>query len=440
MDESRAVGESALRKAGRRLIPVMVLCYFFAYLDRTNLSVASLTMNESIGLSASAYGLGAGLLFLGYVSLEVPSNLMLHKVGARIWMCRIMVTWGVVASAGALIQGEKSFYLLRLLLGLAEAGFFPGMILYLTYWFPAAQRARVTAQFMIAVPLSSALGSPLSGLLLKLHGLAGLEGWQWLFVIEGLPSVVLGVMLLWLLPDRPAAASWLTPGERTWITSTLAAEESAVRRGREMTVRQSLGDKRVLGLSVVYFALAFGLYGLGFWMPQIIKKSLDIQSDLRVSLLTALPYALGAVAMVIWGRRCDRGGQTPGYTALPMVLGGVVLAGSALLTESPWLGYGGLCVCSIGIMAAFPAFWSLPSGILAGVAAASGIAVINTLGNVAGFVGSYWMGWMTDLFGDSRWALVTVGAVMSGGGLLVLKVGSGLRHQADPKLLTGQLS
>ncbi|MFC0430492.1 MFS transporter [Kutzneria buriramensis] len=413
------VGERALARATWRLVPLMAVCYFFAYLDRTNLAVAALTMNRQLGLSATAYGFGAGLLFVGYVLLDAPSNLVLHRVGARVWMARIMVVWGIVAAACAAIQGEVSFYVLRFLLGVAEAGFFPGMILYLSYWFPAARRATVTGLFMIAVPLSTAIGAPLGGLLLGLDGTFGLAGWRWLFLVEGLPSIVLGALLLWLLPDRPADARWLSADERAWITDTVAAEEAAV---PAMPVRRAVLHPRVIALGLVYFAIAFGLYGLGFWMPTILKTSLAIKDNLTVTLLTAVPYAIGAIAMVWWGRRCDRIGRPVPHTLVPMAAGGVLLAVTAFLTTAPWLGYLGLCACAIGVMAAFPCFWTLPSAFLSGAAVAAGIGVINSIGNLSGFLGPYWVGWMTDLFGSATWGLVTIGLVMVAGAGLVSRL------------------
>ena len=413
------VGERALARATWRLVPLMAVCYFFAYLDRTNLAVAALTMNRQLGLSATAYGFGAGLLFVGYVLLDAPSNLVLHRVGARVWMARIMIVWGIVAAAGAAVQGEVSFYVLRFLLGMAEAGFFPGMILYLTYWFPAARRATVTGLFMIAVPLSTAIGAPLGGVLLNLDGALGLAGWRWLFLLEGLPSILLGVLLLWLLPDRPADARWLSADERAWITDTLSAEESAV---PAMPVRRAVLHPRVIALGLVYFAIAFGLYGLGFWMPTILKVSLAIRDNLTVTLLTAAPYAIGAIAMVWWGRRCDRIGRPVAHTLVPMVAGGVLLAVSAFLTATPWLGYAGLCACAIGVMAAFPCFWTLPPAFLSGAAVAAGIGVINSIGNLSGFLGPYWVGWMTDVFGSAKWGLVTIGLVMVAGAALVSRL------------------
>ncbi|MEC3978874.1 MFS transporter [Amycolatopsis sp. H20-H5] len=412
------VARGALAKATRRLVPLMAVCYFFAYLDRTNLSVAALTMNKDLGISPTAYGFGAGLLFIGYILLDAPSNLIMHRVGASRWMARIMIVWGIVAAACATIQGETSFYVLRFLLGVAEAGFFPGMILYLTYWFPAARRGTVTGLFMVAVPLSTAIGAPLGGLLLKLDGFGGMSGWRWLFIAEGLPSVVLGVVLFWLLPDRPANAKWLTGEELEWIDTTLAAENAATAERNPLSVRRALFHPRVIGLGLVYFALAFGLYGLGFWMPQIIKASLKITDDLDVTLLTAAPYAIGAVAMILWGRRCDRTGRSTRYTVVPLALGGAALTVSAFLTSAPWLGYAGLCACAIGVMAAFPCFWTLLPAFLSGAAVAGGIGVVNSIGNVSGFLGPYWVGWMTKLFGSSQWGLVTIGVVMIAGAAL----------------------
>lgn len=421
-------GASALKKATRRLVPLMAVCYFFAYLDRTNLGVAALTMNKELGLSATAYGFGAGLLFLGYILLDAPSNLVMHRVGASRWMARIMVVWGIVAAACSAVQGETSFFILRFLLGVAEAGFFPGMILYLTYWFPAARRGTVTGLFMVAIPLSTALGAPLGGLLLKLDGVAGLSGWRWLFIAEGLPSVLLGFLLLWFLPDRPAKAKWLTGDEREWIDSTLAAENAATAARNPLSVRQAITHPRVIGLGFVYFALAFGLYGLGFWMPTILKASLKIKDNFDVTLLTAAPYVIGAVAMVWWGRRCDRVGRSVLYTVAPMAVGGAALTVSAFLTSAPWLGYAGLCACAIGVMAAFPCFWTLLPAFLSGAAVAGGIGMVNSIGNLSGFLGPYWVGWMTSLFGSGKWGLVTIGLVMIAGAVL-----SGLLGRDRPR-------
>ncbi len=418
------LGRSTYTAAAKRLLPLLGVCYFLSYLDRTNVSVAALTMNKALGISATAFGLGAGLFFIGYFIVEVPSNMIMHKVGARRWIARIMISWGVVAAGQALVQGENSFYLARILLGVMEAGFFPGAILYLTLWFPAAQRARVVGLFMLAVPLSTALGAPLGGLLLKLNGVAGLAGWQWLFIVEGVPTVLIGFMVLAWLTDRPEQATWLTPQQRSWLSTTLAAEARETASRYAITTRQALVNPRVLTLSLVYFALVFGLYGLGFWIPTIIKKSLAIQDNFVVTLLSAAPYAVGVVAIIFWGRLVDHKGHPALLTAVPMLIGGLALALTAFGTSMPWLGYAGLCVCAVGIMASFPGFWTLPSAFLSGVAAAVGIAVINAIGNLAGFAGPYWVGWLTGLFGEAKWGLVSIGAVMVIGALVVLRLGN----------------
>jgi len=403
----------------RRLLPLLGLCYFLSYLDRTNVAVAALTMNEDIGISAAAFGLGAGLFFIGYFVFEVPSNLIMYRVGARIWMARIMITWGIVAGAQALAVGETSFYAIRVLLGIAEAGFFPGMILYLTFWFPADSRARAVGWFMAAVPLSTAIGAPLGGLLLKLDGAWGLAGWQWLFVVEAVPTVIIGVLLLAWLPDKPADVDWLTPEQKGWLHDRLALEHSES-GGGHLTAWRSLAHPRVLALSLIYFAIVFGLYGIGFWLPTIVKESLGIEDNLDVTLLSALPYVVGAIAIVVVGRLVDRVGRPGRITAAAMAIGGLALAGTAFASTEPWVGYAGLFVCAVGVMASFPGFWRLPTAFLTGAAAAAGIAVVNAIGNLAGFAGPYWVGFLTEELGAAKWGLVSIGLVMVAGSVAVL--------------------
>ena len=270
MDRDRA-SQSAVAKAARRLIPFLCLCYAVNFLDRVNVGFAALAMNEDLGFSPSIYGAGAGIFFVGYILFEIPSNLALQKFGARIWIARIMISWGLVASAMALVHSETSFYVMRFLLGVAEAGFFPGIILYLTYWFPAAERARIVSLFMAAVPLATVVGGPLSGALLELHGLGGLKGWHWLFLIEGVPAIVLGVIVLKFLDDRPEQANWLTAEERRALAETLAAEAKATRATGYAGLGQALTRPRVLVLGLIYFCIVVGLYGIGFWMPQVIQ-------------------------------------------------------------------------------------------------------------------------------------------------------------------------
>ncbi len=417
--DTSALASSTYAVVARRLLPLLGLCYFLSYLDRTNVAVAALTMNEDLGISAAAFGLGAGLFFIGYFVFEVPSNLIMYRVGARIWMARIMVTWGIVAGAQALAVGETSFYVIRILLGIAEAGFFPGMILYLTFWFPADARARAVGWFMAAVPLSTAIGAPLGGLLLGLDGVWGLAGWQWLFIVEAIPTIILGFLLLAWLPDRPADVDWLSPTQKDWLESRLAQEDSES-EGGHLTAWRSLGHPRVLTLSLIYFAIVFGLYGIGFWLPTIVKESLGIADNLDVTLLTAAPYVVGAVAIVVVGRFVDRAGRPGRITTVAMAVGGVALAATAFASTQPWVGYAGLFVCAVGVMASFPGFWRLPTAFLTGAAAAAGIAVVNSIGNLAGFAGPYWVGFLTETTGAARWGLVSIGLVMVAGAIAVL--------------------
>lgn len=406
--------QAAIRKATVRLMPVVALGYFFAFLDRTNLAVASLKMNSDIGINAAQYGLGAGLFFAGYIVLQTPSNLGLHRFGARIWVPGIMCLWGVVAALSSIIHGEVSFYVLRSLLGVTEAGFFPGIILYLSYWFPGALRGRMSGMFMVAIPMCTAIGAPVSGAMLDAWG------WRWMFVLEGIPSVILGIAAFWLLPNRPKDARWLAPGESSALTELLAEEERQVQRRSPLKLGQSLRHPRTIGLGLVYFAIDMGLFGLAFWMPQIVKSSLQITDNFTVTLLTAIRYLIAVPAMIVAGRLTQRVGRPIHFTAIPLAVGGVALGVSALLVGAPWLGYLGLCICAIGVMCSFPGFWSLPSAFLAGVAAAGSIAMINSIATVSGFFAPYWVGLMTTQFGSSKWGLVTIAGVMVAGAVLVV--------------------
>jgi ACS family tartrate transporter-like MFS transporter len=419
------VDRRVVRKAARRLLPLLVLLYLVNYLDRVNVGFAALTMNADLGLSSAAYGLGAGLFFIGYFFFEVPSNVVLHKVGARLWIARIMITWGLVASATAFVQGEASFYVVRVLLGIAEAGFFPGVLLYLTYWFPRPERARIVALTFLAVPLASVIGSPLSTVLIQHgEGLLGFDaGWRFMFFVEGLPALVLGVAVLFLLPSRPSSARWLTPAEATALEEHLAAED-AREVGREVPTRQALTDPRVLALSVVYFGIVFGLYVLAFFLPQVIAGFQEqfgtTFSLLQVGLVTAVPYAFAAVAMVLWARHSDRTGERALHVAVPAFVGAVAIA-AALYMSSPLAVMVCVTVCAIGVYAAIPVFWQLPTRLLTGVGAAAGIALINSFGNLAGFAAPYLTGWLEDLTGSFRTGLWVVAVLMVAAGLLALR-------------------
>lgn len=422
---------TAVRTATKRLIPLLALAYLLNYIDRVNVGFASLTMNADLGLSAAAYGLGAGLFFVGYFFFEVPSNVILHRVGARIWIARIMVTWGVVASSTAFIQGEIGFYVVRVLLGIAEAGFFPGIILYLTYWFPRVERARIVALFFLAVPLSSVVGGPLSTWLISVgDGALGFDaGWRFMFFVEGIPAVLLGVAVLWLLPDRPTRARWLPTDQAVALEERIAAEDAAA-AGQDRGVAAALRDGRVVALSVVYFGIVFGLYVLAFFLPQIVagfEQQFGADYSLvEVGLITAVPYAIASVTMVLWARRSDRSGERPLHVAVPAVVGSVAIAG-ALYMDSPLLVMACVTVCAIGVFAAIPPFWSLPNAFLTGAGAAAGIGLINSFGNLSGFVGPFVAGWLKDLTGDSRAGMWVVAVMM----LMSAAIAIGFRRTAQ---------
>jgi ACS family tartrate transporter-like MFS transporter len=400
-----------LRKVTLRIVPFVMLLYFIAFIDRVNIGFAALTMNKDLGFSPTVFGFGAGIFFLGYFLFEVPSNLVLDKVGARIWIARVMITWGLISGAMAFVQGPNSFYTLRFLLGAAEAGFFPGIILYLSYWFPARQRAAVTAIFMAAAPLSTVLGSPVSGALLEMHGLLGLSGWQWMFIIEAVPALILGVVVLFYMTDRPEKAKWLRDDERNWLVNTMNAEADKKAGAASHSVWRGLADPRVIALSLVYFGTSAGLYTLGIWAPQIIKEF--GLSSFQVGFLNSLPGIVAIAAMVIWARHSDRSGERTWHVVGACLLAslGLVLAGFAGSVLAVLLA---LTLVNIGISSAKPPLWSMPTMFLSGSAAAAGIATINSIGNLGGFVGPAMIGWIKDLTGSFQGGLFFVA------GLLVL--------------------
>ena len=418
---------SAVRKASWRLLPFVGFCYLLNYIDRTNVSIAKLTMNADLGLTEAAYGLGAGLFFIGYFFFEVPSNVILHRVGARIWITRIMITWGLVASATAFAQGEISFYILRFLLGVAEAGFFPGIILYLTYWFPRVQRAKAVALFFMAVPVSSAIASPISAALIAGgDGVWGFSaGWRLMYFVEGLPSIVVGVLVLVLLADRPSKARWLEPAEASALEEAIAAEDSA-QVASDVGAWKALVDPRVLGLSLVYFGIVFGSYVLTFFLPDAIKAiGKQFGSDysiIEIGFLSAIPYAIATVFMIINSRHSDRVGERRLHVAIPVFVGAAAIA-VALFLNSPYLIIAAMSVCAAGVWGSIPVFWQLPSTFLSGVGAASGIALINSFGNIGGFAGPYMTGWLKDLTGDLKPSFFVVAGFMVVAGVTVLIVG-----------------
>ncbi len=428
-----ALTRAAVRAATLRLLPLLGLAYLLNYVDRVNVGFAALTMNADIGLSAAAYGLGAGLFFIGYFFFEVPSNIVLHRVGARLWIARIMVTWGVVASATAFVQGEVSFYVVRVLLGIAEAGFFPGIILYLTYWFPRVDRARIVALFFLAVPLSSVIGGPVSTLLIQNgDGVLGFEaGWRFMFFVEGIPTILLGIAVLFLMPDRPHRARWLSREQAAALEDTIAAEDAREVPG-EVGIRAALANPKVVALSLVYFGVVFGLYVLAFFLPTIIKgfqQQFGTSFSLvQTGLVTAIPYAVASVTMVLWARHSDRTGERALHVAIPAFVGAAGIA-VALYMSSPLLVMVCVTVCAIGVFAAIPPFWSMPNAFLSGVGAAAGIGLINSFGNLSGFAGPYVTGLLRDLTGNAKAGLWVVAAMMVMSGLIALRFRAGSRTE-----------
>lgn len=417
------VERATIAAISRRIIPFLVLAYFLAYLDRVNLGFAALTMNAELKFSPIVFSWGAGIFFIGYFLFEVPSNIILHKVGASRWIARIMVTWGVISALMATVGGDTSFYVLRFLLGVAEAGFFPGIILYLTYWYPAQYRARILAAFAIAVPVSTVIGAPISGYLLGLDGVAGLRGWQWLFILEGIPSILLGIVTWFYLTDRPAAATWLSAPQKEWLAGRLAREEAAREAAHPISLGQALSSPKVLILSVVYFGFVGALYGMQFWLPQIVKAF--GLSNLETGFVTAIPYLFGSVAMVLWGRHSDRTRERVWHVALPLFLTAAALAASSYLS-SPTATMVALTVAAIGVFCTFALFWTLPTAYLSGTAAAGAIALINSIGNLAGFGGPYLIGWVKESTGSTATGLFVLAVLPLVAGILVVL----LRHDS----------
>ena len=411
------VGESAIRRVRRRLIPFLALLYFVAYLDRVNVGFAALQMNAALGLTPLQYGRGAGIFFLGYFLFEVPSNVALARFGARIWIARIAIVWGLVSMATVFVAGPTSFNIMRFLLGVAEAGFFPGIVFYFTYWFPARERARALAQFYVASMVAGIVGAPLSGLLLTLQGRAGLDGWQWLFLVEGLPAVVLGLIAIAYLDDGPGQARWLPADEKDWLIETLRQEETDVRT-HEHWLRAGMLDPGVWRLSIVFFLIVVSGYGFSFFLPQIVKR-MSGGSDVAVGFLTAIPFLVAAAAMIWIASHSDRTAERRWHFAGCALTAAIGLTIGSV-SGTPVIAFAALAVAAIGMYGAVPPFWSLPTAFLRGTGAAVGIGVINSIGNLGGFVGPYVMGWAQGQSGDFRLGLRVLAASAVCSGLLVL--------------------
>jgi len=412
---------STMRAVSVRLIPFLFLLYVVSFLDRVNVGFAALEMNRDLGLDPAVYGFGAGIFFVSYAVAEVPSNLILARVGARLWIARIMITWGLIAAAMMFVRGPISFYLLRFLLGVAEAGFFPGIIYYLSEWFPAAARARAVARFAVAIPVSGIVGGPLSGALLGLNGAFGLAGWQWLFLLEGVPAVVLGFVVLRYLTDRPEHATWLSDAQRGWLVRRLESERAGRTVAHGSEVRRALANPIVWQLGLVGFlCISFGQYALGLWLPQIVRGFSGLD-NLQVGIVSAIPNLVAAVCMIVVATNSDRTGERSLHIVAMATMAAAGFVGCAL-SRSPVVSVIALCFAAAGLVSSHGPFWPLPSKFLTGPAAAGGIALINSIANLSGFVGPYAIGLLNRASGDFRTGFVLLAAVPLLGAALVLRL------------------
>ena len=411
--------EKVLGKLIKRIVPFLFICYVVSYLDRVNVGFAALTMNKDIGLTPTAFGIGAGLFFFGYFIAEIPSNLIMMRVGARIWIARIMITWGIVSALTAFVTGPVQFAIARFLLGLGEAGFVPGVFLYISLWFPTSVKARATSLFLLGIPIANIIGSPISGTLITLEGF-GLKGWQWLLILEAVPAVALGVACLFILTDQPEQARWLTAAERNWLVARLAAEKAAIEKKHHLTLAQALRNWRVLMLAIINFCSIIGSLGVGLWLPQIMKQL--GMSSFEVGFVSALPYICGAIAMVVWARMSDRGTDRTLYPAISLFVGAAGLVTSTFLT-SPAATIAALCVAVAGINSYTATFWAVPSGFLTGRAAAGGIAMIVSIGNLGGFVGPFMIGQIRDITQNFTAPLLAVAGFLLLGSVLMIAFG-----------------
>ncbi len=408
------------RKVTWRLLPFLMICYVIAYLDRVNIGFAKLQMLGDLGFSETVYGLGAGMFFIGYFIFEVPSNVVLHRIGARIWIGRIMISWGIVSAGFMFVNSAGMFYFLRFLLGVAEAGFYPGIILYLTYWFPSYRRARVIALFMTAIPISGIFGGPLSGWIMETFaGVNGWRGWQWLFLIEAMPAIVLGVAVMVYLDNGIRAARWLNEDERRLLETRLAQDSAGI--VEHASIGKVLTDRRIWHMSLIYFCAVMGQYGLTFWMPTLLQSA-GVASPLNIGLLTAVPYAVAVVAMLLFGRSADRHRERRWHAATPLLIGAVGLVLTVQAGAHTTLAVLSLSVAAAGLISSTPLFWGLPTAFLGGAAAAAGIAAINSVGNLAGFVSPYVVGWLRDVTQSAESGMYVIALVQLVGVAAVLLV------------------
>ncbi len=414
------IRKSAYRKIAFRLMPFLMLCYFCAYLDRVNVGFAKLQMMSDLQFSEAVYGLGAGIFFIGYFLCEVPSNIVLHKVGARRWIARIMITWGILSGCFAFVQTEWQFYTLRFLLGVAEAGLAPGLLLYLTYWFPSYRRARMTVLWFIAIPISGMIGGPLSGLIMdRMSGVHGWFGWQWMFVIEAIPTVLVGLLVLAVLKDSVQDANWLTQDEKNLVKQELAQDNQ--HKEGHASVKEFIADKRLWLLAGIYFCVVMGQYAITFWLPTLIRNS-GISDNWHIGLLTSLPYMCAIVVMILAGRSGDHFQERRWHLIIPMCAGAIALTFATLFASNLTLSLICLCIAASGVLTASSLFWMLPTNFLGGVSAAAGIAAVNSFANLAGFCSPYLIGWVTTNTGSNAIGMFLITAVLIFGASLVLRV------------------
>lgn len=405
------------RKITWRIMPFIVLCYLCAYLDRVNVGFAKLQMMNDLKFTDAIYGLGAGIFFIGYFIFEVPSNLILHKVGARRWIARIMITWAIISAATLFVQTPTQFYVVRFLLGVAEAGFSPGIMLYLTYWFPAKKRGFALGFYYIAIPLAGVVGGPLSGWILDAFGTSSvMRGWQWLFLLEAIPSLVAGIAVLFLMVDKPEQAQWLTTEEKRAVVEEIKREDSA--KTTHASSGSFIADSRLWKLCIVYFCQIIGLYGISFWLPSIIKNA-GITDNTMIGWLSAIPYFIAIPAIILSGISADRFRSRRMHFSVALVIGAIGLAFSGYVGKDPTLAVIGLSIGTAGTLSALSLFWGIPTAFLAGTSAAAGIAAINCIGNLAGFVSPYMVGWLNDVTGNVKIGLYAVAAFMVLGAILV---------------------
>jgi len=412
--------DATYKKILWRLMPFLFLCFLVAYIDRINIGFAKLQMQSDLGFSDLVYGLGAGIFFIGYSVFEVPSNMILHKVGAQKWIARIMITWGIISCGFGFVHTEWQFYALRFLLGVAEAGFAPGALLFLTYWFPAARRSRANALLLLGIPTAGIVGAPLSGFIMEsMAGFAGWEGWRWMFVIEAIPAIIAGLLVFTFLPNKPSDVKWLSDEEKTAVKADLDADDAV--RTAHMSLKQFLADRRLWLLTAIYFCIVMGQYAISFWLPTIVKNA-GVESPFANGLISAIPFLAAAIAMISFSISADKRRERRFHLIIPMSMGAIALALAPSFSNNLFLSVICLAFAAAGLLSSTPMFWSLPPAFLGGVWAAAGIGAINAIGNVAGFASPYVIGAVVNATGQLSWGLYTITAIVLLGMLLVFRV------------------